>query len=862
MHSDTCIQSVVSAARRILVFMAVTLAACGGGGAAGGGDEVTPPPVTPPPTVAAPTANQIALVSDPGDSLGQGRSYTYTSANASIEITVRLGLIHVEVAGDEDWQGDFQLPDTGAPRVAAFENALYYPTPTSSQASMRWYGMGRGCATARGSFWIDHVGLTYDGLLRSLILRFERYCDGSAAAIRGQINWLATDPTTPPAVVDPPPDTLWRPAASALPASGNYVHLVSEVGDVVGQGRTRTFTQSNSLLSGAGGSSYFEAYVDGDQSWYGILSGRETAQNSRLQRGYYPELTRYPMANPTRGGLAWVGQGRGCADVRGWAAIDRIEYDSIDRIEAIEYRFEQRCTGSAGALRGAVRWTKADADGPSTPSTDTTPGSWRPPAGSTPASGSYVYLNGEAGDSISAGSTQLFTPSDATFAVVEAGGALRMTVAAQYEWSGNLRAIAGGAPLRSGVYANLPNGQLPNDTQPYFNWTGRNRGCGTSLSWLAIDNVVYAGGELTSIDFRFEQRCRGLFNEPAIGALRGEVHWRADDLRQPLGPKPDAPANFWRPAAGALPGGASVSYLHVDSMRSDFIGAGRTTTYTQANAGFSVLAMGNHLQVDVTGDQTWSLEFQGIAGRNRLEPGYYEDVKRFPSDPARGGMDVSSDARGCNALRGGFIIDSVSYSAGGDLSDLQMRFEQHCEGSTPSALWGEFRWAQDDTTVPPGPIAPPVGLWQPAASELPSSGNYLYFQSLDGDFIGGGNRTLTLTPADATFTLFQGQAGATATLEVNPGGYFPWRAEFKVMSSLTHLQPGYYGGITGHTFQNPAKGGLSFSGDGHACNDIDGWFVIDDVSYVGDTITSLQAHFEQVCDGVGLLRAKINWQKP
>lgn len=844
--------------------MAAVLSACGGGGG-----NTAPPPITPPttpPLVAAPTANQITLQSEAGDSIGLGRNYSYTSANAEIvvAVTVQSGLISITATGNEDWQGDFQLPSTDTLQVRAYENALHYPAGTTAQPAMRWFGGGRGCTTATGSFWIDHVGLTTDGFVRSLILRFERRCNGANAALRGEIRWLATDTTVPPAVVDPPPDTLWRPAAGATPATGNYVHLVSEAGDIVGLGRTYTFTNTNARMYGGGGSPFFDLQVDGEQSWYGIIWGRTTTQNFRLQRGYYPEMARYPFSNPTRGGLAWVGEGRGCADVRGWTAIDRIDYDSQSLgIVAIEFRFEQRCVGSTAALRGAVRWTKADADGPSTPSAGSAPGSWRPPPGSTPTSGTYVYLSGEPGDQISDGSTYTFTPVDAVIGLQESDGRLTMNLSAQDKWFADIRTAASGAPLQPGVYTNLPRWLNVNEALAHFTLFGRGRSCSDSLAWLAVDDVVYVDSRLTSVDFRFEQRCSEPFGRITTGALRGEVHWRANDVRGLPGPSNSVPVNFWRPAAVATPTAAGVNSVHVESMRSDFVGAGLTTTYTQATAALSVNATGNHVHVNVTGDETWSMDFQGIDGHDQLEPGYYADVKRYPfHNPARGGMDVGSDARGCNSLRAGFIIDSISYTPQGALSALQMRYEQHCEGSTPGALWGEVRWAQGDTTAPAGPVTPPAGLWQPEAAALPASGSYLYFQSLDGDFIGGGNQTRTFTPANGQFSLQQDLFGATATLKVDVGTPFPWLAEFKVMSSLTRLQPGYYGGITGHPFQNPTKGGLYFRGDGGGCNVIDGWFVVDSVTYSGDTITALKARFEQVCDEFGLLRAQINWQQP
>ena len=836
----------------ICIFCGI-FSSCGGGGG-------STPIATPPPPPLAPLANSVILQSEAGDSVGLGQTYSYTSANAEIKVTVKAGVISVVSNGDEDWIGDFQLASGGAPQVGANENALYYPVGASFRPAMRWYGVGRGCSTATGSFWVDHVGLSTDGSVISLILRFERRCNGSSAALRGEIRWLATDATVPPPISSPP-DSLWRPAAGATPASGNYVHLVSDVGDIVGLGRTRTYTQMNARLIGSGNFNFFEISVDAEQSWKGIINGRNTVQEYKFQRGYYPDLAGYPFPNPTRGGLAWVGEGRGCADVRGWIAIDRLEYDSAGWITEIEFRFEQRCDGSSAALHGAVRWIKADAEWPTTPSADSVPGSWRPPEGATPSSGTYVYLSGENGDFISAGSTYIYTPVDAVIGFRENDGGLLIDISAQTTWGADIRPAASGAPIRRGLYTELPRASNAAANFPHFMFSGSNQACGDSKAWLAVDDVVYVNNRMSSIDFRFEQRCSGIYGADGLGAMRGEVRWRADDIRGLPFTGSAVPTNFWRPAPKAVPSATGINYVRTESMRSDEIGAGLSTTYTQATAGISTSIVGNQLHIEVRGDEYWDMDFQGIAGHDRLEPGYYADVKRYPfHNPARGGMNVGSDGRGCNKLQGGFVIDSINYTAQGALSAVQLRFEQHCENS-PGALWGEVRWAQGDTSVPPGPVTPPPGLWQPEQPNLPSSGNYLYFQSLLGDYIGE-RQTLTLTSTNSTISLRQNQFDATATFKADVGTAFPWQAEFKVMSSLTKLQPGYYGNITGNRFQNPAKGGLFFSGDGRGCNTIDGWFVVDSIGYSGDTITKLNARFEQVCEGHGILRAQINWQQP
>jgi len=75
----------------------------------------------------------------------------------------------------------------------------------------------------------------------------------------------------------------------------------------------------------------------------------------RLQVGYYGSLKRYRVHNPTRGGLDWSGQGRGCNTLTGWVAVDRVTYVG-NQITGLDLRFEQHCEGAAAALHGAIHW--------------------------------------------------------------------------------------------------------------------------------------------------------------------------------------------------------------------------------------------------------------------------------------------------------------------------------------------------------------------------------------------------------------------------------------------------------------------------------------------------------------------------
>ena len=301
---------------------------------------------------------------------------------------------------------------------------------------------------------------------------------------------------------------------------------------------------------------------------------------------------------------------------------------------------------------------------------------------------------------------------------------------------------------------------------------------------------------------------------------------------------------------------ATGNFVLLQSDPGDFIGAGQTFLYTQANAQLSVSASGGHLSVRVTGDQSWSGEFQVPISLSQLQPGTYDGLMRYPfHNPVTGGLSWSGDGRGCNTLTGKFIVDSVTY-AGNVLTAIDLHFEQHCEGSAPAALRGQIHWQANDPTAPPGPVnPPPAGLWQPAPGATPASGKYIYLQSDAGDFIGGG-QTFLYTEANALLSVSASGGGLAVTVNGNQN----WSGEFRAMNSLGLLQPGYYGDLRRYPFHNPVKGGLSWSGQGRGCNTLTGWFVIDNVTYVGGVLTAIDLRFEQHCEGgAPALHGQIHW---
>ena len=281
---------------------------------------------------------------------------------------------------------------------------------------------------------------------------------------------------------------------------------------------------------------------------------------------------------------------------------------------------------------------------------------------------------------------------------------------------------------------------------------------------------------LQSIALRFEQHCEG-----GAPALRGQIRWDIADTSSPPGPVNPPPANLWRAPAGSTP--ASGNYVYLTSEAGDFIGGGITATYTQANATLRVDGSNGHLGVQVTGNEEWFGDFQTM-NPLALQPGYYADLSRYPfHNPAKGGLSWGGEGRGCNTLSGWFVIDSITFS-GTAISSVDARFEQHCESNGP-ALRGQIHWVAGDVTQPPGPqVPPPAGLWTPPAGATPASGNYVYLQSSAGDYIGQGQTYLYQTPAD---TITVGEGGGLATVQVNNIG--DWMGHFQTMNSIPAWRP-------------------------------------------------------------------------
>lgn len=494
---------------------------------------------------------------------------------------------------------------------------------------------------------------------------------------------------------------------------------------------------------------------------------------------------------------------------------------------------------------GAGTTTPAVGNSTTTPPTTTSLPTTNPPTTSNPTS-NYVRLQSDQGDFVGQGKTYLYTPDVATISLAGSGSLISITVHGAIDWTGSFKAPDSTNQFAPGTYSSLKRYPFHDPAVGGLDWGGGGRGCNTLLGSITIDKISYIYQTISSVDMHFEQHCEG-----APAALRGEIHWVGDPATLPIGA---TPPGTWQPPMGIAPSNMA-NYVYLDSDVGDSVGGGWKYGYTQADSVFSVTTNAATLLFSVKGDENWTGVFYETDGAGQLRTGYIGNMHDYP--PLNiftwfGGWGTS-----CSSQEGWYIIDKATY-AGGALTELDIRFEQQCTRSM-GALHGAIHWASSDTTAPPGPVnPPPAGLWQPPAGSTPATGNFAYFESDPGDFVGIGQNYL-YTPVNSRFT-FSAPANYLNWLYMNIDGDLPWNGLIVGMNSMSQLQPGYYPGVLRAPAHNPVKGGVSWGGDMRGCNQSYGWFAIDNVNYTAGALTAIDLRFEQHCEGAAqALHGAIHW---
>lgn len=135
----------------------------------------------------------IELVSDAGDYIGQGQSYSYDDSNADIRytrnydngITVRIN--NLPGAPSDWWTLNIAAPNNAEIQPGAYLGATRFPFQTIENPGLSFTGNGRGCNQSTGSFEVYDVAYDGGGNVTALSASFEQHCEDATPAFRGTI---------------------------------------------------------------------------------------------------------------------------------------------------------------------------------------------------------------------------------------------------------------------------------------------------------------------------------------------------------------------------------------------------------------------------------------------------------------------------------------------------------------------------------------------------------------------------------------------------------------------------------------------------------------------------------------------------
>ena len=157
--------------------------------------------------------------------------------------------------------------------------------------------------------------------------------------------------------------------------------------------------------------------------------------------------------------------------------------------------------------------------------------------------------------------------------------------------------------------------------------------------------------------------------------------------------------------AADTPQPATDAWMHFQSDTGDYIGGGVLKVWTIKESDFAVGGTNSYLRASVSGlGDMWYLNFRAPSN-GHLEPGLFTSAERAPFVTGKApGIEIFGDGRGCNTLSGRFQIKSLTWTQAATVAEMDILFEQHCEGMTP-ALRGELWYTTESGVHKTPPLA-------------------------------------------------------------------------------------------------------------------------------------------------------------
>ncbi len=831
----------------------------------------------------------LTLVSESGEPMGSGQTFSYVPANASFTATRADSGVSINVTGDGGGYGDRWniglSPRTGQPlRPGYYPNAQKYAS--ASQPGLGVYRLYNDCNTVIGGFQIKQIVLGSGNTVESLWATFEQHCNGASPALRGEIRYNAdvrvvvSAPTSRSVVREetvefvvsatdlvPGPIAL---SATQLPSGASFV----DHGD-----RTGTFA--------------FTPTIAQSGSHFVVFHGRNSAglEDSTVTEIRVTGLTSLAIESEP-GDPVGFGDSYFYPSTAGSFNVSRNTYDRSINLVFSEGRYGEQWnvsfipptnTDLYGAAFDDVR-RQADA---THPGFSITRNSYYSSCGDLEGQFQILQLDYGVGPQIEA--------FWATFDVrcsgnggwihgeVRVNADVRLVIASPAIFEADR-----GQPLSIGVSGTELSG----------------RPVALSAFALPPGAVFQDLGDDTGVltwTPGWDQ-----FGEFVVGFLGDDAEGGLSTARTRINVR-----------------GVSSLVMHSDAA--DSVGDGEDYTFDRSNALFvGGISSRNHsmVTVDQAMPDDWLLGF-AASDTGQLRVGTYRRATAVPA-PNRASLIVSP--RGyyygypydlytpCSTLDGAFRVKQVSYAADGRLRSLWVLFEQHCNESS-AALTGELRFNADVVVAihapsraevdPAAPLSVEVrsehlaggaavltarGLpqgaqfvdhgnnsgtltWTPASNQrgihpitFLATGlgrtdstvcdvrvrgiNQLSIRSETGDPVGGG-ASYDMNAGDGEFVATHNAVNGVSLRFRSGDGAHDFEFDFAAPGNLP-LAPLTYSPAGRYPFQERTRPGIDVTLDGLSCNTLLGTFTVHEISYgLHDEIEAFHASFVQRCNGAG-----------
>lgn len=137
----------------------------------------------------------FTITSEPGDWIGQGKTFTLDDGSASFRQVTGSVLpsdLNIEVdQTDGYWTIELGPPKGQSLHTGIYSNVVNDDTPFREAAGLNVSGFSRGCNFIYGTFTIDSLSETADGQVLSLDATFTQHCEHpDAPALTGRIRYV------------------------------------------------------------------------------------------------------------------------------------------------------------------------------------------------------------------------------------------------------------------------------------------------------------------------------------------------------------------------------------------------------------------------------------------------------------------------------------------------------------------------------------------------------------------------------------------------------------------------------------------------------------------------------------------------